>query len=73
MRTIVDIPSKDIQALDILSEQEHVSRAAVIRKAIEAYLQTHAASDPKAAFGIWKKKPKDGLELQRRLRREWDR
>ena len=73
MRTIVDIPRENLASLDILGAQERVSRTELIRRAIEDYLRAHTASDPKAAFGIWKKKPKNALEFQRQLRREWDR
>ena len=73
MRTIVDIPSDDIRALDALSKREHVSRTEMVRRAVEAYLRTHNLADPKAAFGMWKKKPKNAIEYQRRLRREWER
>ena len=73
MRTIVDIPRENLASLDILGAQERVSRTELIRRAVEDYLRAHAASDPKAAFGMWKKKPKNALEFQRQLRREWDR
>lgn len=71
MRTIVDLPERQIEALAKLSEKENTSRAAIIRLAIDDYIEKHQAA-LSAAFGLWKDKPIDGLEYQERLRSEWD-
>ena len=50
---------------------DHLSRAAVIRAAIEDYLARHPAGDLDEAFGLWADRPVDGLACERGLRAEW--
>jgi metal-responsive CopG/Arc/MetJ family transcriptional regulator len=74
MRTIVDLPEEQVQALKMLGEIENASRAELVRRAVAEYLasrQPDAASD--RAFGIWRERGQDGLDYQERVRREWDR
>ena len=75
MRILVDIPDRDLQLLTSMSKAERVSRAELIRRAVNAYLaprqQKWAGVD--AAFGLWADKKEDGLAYQERLRKEWDR
>jgi len=71
MRTIVDIPEHDIQALDRLCRKSHMPRAAAIRKAIEDYLRRHSPDSRDAAFGLWRDRHQDGLAYQHALRDEW--
>ena len=74
MRTIIELPKDQIAALDQMRRRDKLSRAALIRKAIEAYLE----SQPKASlrdlpsFGAWKKKAIEGVKYQRHLRAEWE-
>lgn len=70
MRTIVDIPDKQLETLTAISRRKGLSRASAIRQAITDYL---GANDPgpDEAFGLWGEKKVDGLEYQRRLRTEW--
>ena len=74
MRTIIERPDKQLAALTRLSQSRKVSRAEIIRQAVDGYLQMNAPS-LEDAFGIWrgKGKPRDGLALQRKLRGEWQR
>ena len=71
MRTLVDIPERDVKALDELSRRRRVSRAGVIRAAIGDYLARHRGPDREEAFGLWEADGEDGLEYERRLRSEW--
>lgn len=77
MRTLVDIPTDQIEALDRVSRAERKSRAAVIRAAVADYVKEHDRSARRAAieagFGLWKDRGIDGLEYQERIRGEWDR
>jgi Arc/MetJ-type ribon-helix-helix transcriptional regulator len=77
MRTLVDIPEEQIEALDRLSRAERKSRAAIIRAAVADYLKERDQAERKAAieagFGLWKDLGIDGLEYQERIRAEWDR
>jgi predicted transcriptional regulator len=70
MRTLIDIPSEQIQSLAELSSRSRRPRAALIREAIAEYLANHrpAAGD---AFGLWGKAAPDGLKYQKKLRAEW--
>jgi len=70
MRVLVDIPERQIKALEALGRAEKVSRAEIIRQAISAYLdKKKPATSP--AFGIWREREVDGLEYQEQVRSEW--
>ena len=71
MRTIVELPEQQIEGLKALSEREGLSRAELMRRAVAEYLARHRGDAGEAAFGLWKKRGKDGLEYQQRLREEW--
>ena len=71
MRTLVDIGDKEIQALDELAAEENVSRAALIRRAIDDLLRKQAKRAVSDAFNLWGPEAKDGLALQEELRQEW--
>ncbi len=75
MRTLVDIPERDLQLLNQLSKAGKVSRAELVRRAIAAYLapRKRKGSGIDKAFGIWAGMKEDALEYQERMRREWDR
>jgi Ribbon-helix-helix protein, copG family len=72
MRTIIDLPDAQLDALTRLSRSRKVSRAEIIRQAVDGYLK-HNAPALEDAFGAWRPGRADGLALQRRLRAEWDR
>jgi metal-responsive CopG/Arc/MetJ family transcriptional regulator len=71
MRTLIDIPDTQIEALATLSARENQSRAALIREAIAEYLARHRQADTQAAFGLWGAEAEDGVAYQDRLRAEW--
>lgn len=72
MRTIINIPQRYIDALTDICQREKISRAEVIRRAIDNYLQRKTTSDDTdIAFGIWKTKISDALEYEDNLRSEW--
>ena len=70
MRTLVDITEKQISELAVISKNQNVSRAEIIRKAIQAYIEKNRPTS-KVAFGIWKKHKVDGLAYQEKVRSEW--
>lgn len=72
MRVSVDIPKAQVEALERLAERQQVSRAAMIRKAVEDMLDSQKVDVVKAGFGLWGR-GEDGLSMQRRLRSEWER
>jgi len=80
MRTIVDLPREQIQALDTYAKAKGISRAAAVREAVATYLPAkkkkirdlnYWRNHP--AFGS-EKMPKgfDSVEYVRKLRAEWD-
>lgn len=71
MRTLIDLPDPDLQALTDIAQRSGVSRAAVIREAVADYLARHSRPDTESAFGLWGRQTPDGVELQRQLRDEW--
>ena len=71
MRTIIDLPEEQVQRLGELCRREGVSRAEAVRRAVTDYLNAHFARERQDAFGMWRDRQVDGLEYERRLRREW--
>ena len=72
MRTIVELPDQQIEALKLLGEQEGLSRAELMRRAVAEYLSRHKSDAGEAAFGLWKSHATDGLDYQDSMRSEWD-
>jgi hypothetical protein len=72
MRTIIELPNEQIDALDALRQREGISRAEAIRRAVAAYVRLDRAKHTNAAFGLWRGRRVDSLAEERRLRREWD-
>ena len=74
MRTIIDLPDRQLEALERISKRRKLSRAELIRQAVDRYLAEHAP-ELGAAFGLWRRTGlrEDGLAYQRRVRREWRR
>ena len=71
MRTIIELPDDQIQALGDICLQEKVSRAEIIRRAVDSYIQKKQSGKGRSAFGLWKKKKVDALKYESRLRAEW--
>ena len=72
MRTIIDLPDDQLEALGEICAQKKVSRAAVIRQAVAGYIQQSKANKSENAFGLWKKKNINALKYEDKLRAEWD-
>lgn len=75
MRTLVDIPSEDIERLDALAAREKRSRAATIREAIKLYLVSNSNNDwIDRGYGLWANRTDilDGLEYQYAIRQDRD-
>ena len=70
-RILIDLPDAQIEELALLVEAERRPRAAVIREAIETYIDQHKRALGADVFGLWKAKKIDGLEYQQELRSEW--
>ncbi|AUN96020.1 ribbon-helix-helix domain-containing protein [Pseudazoarcus pumilus] len=73
MRTIIDLPEDQYEALKSLAKREQASRAEVVRRALAEYLARRAPEAQDDAFGLWRDRAEDGLACQEKLRQEWDR
>ncbi|HET6469896.1 MAG TPA: CopG family transcriptional regulator [Geminicoccaceae bacterium] len=71
MRTLVDIPERQLEALAEIGARRKLSRAAIIREAIEACLEHQRHEERKDAFGLWGQSRIDGLAYQKKIRGEW--
>ncbi|MDN5836876.1 MAG: ribbon-helix-helix domain-containing protein [Nitrosospira sp.] len=70
MRTLIDIPDKQIKELAVICKTEKLSRAEAVRQALTAYLEKKKPGEADA-FGIWKDREVDGLTYQKKMREEW--
>ena len=72
VRTIIDLPVDQLDALDGICRRESISRAEAIRRAVDLLVRDRAAGASHTAFGLWRgSKALDGLTYQERLRGEW--
>ena len=74
MRTLVDIPERDIRKLDELAARSKRSRAAEIRAAVETHLRSSLDNSwiYGPGFGYWKDRDDigDAVEYQRSMRED---
>lgn len=71
MRTIVEIPRDKIQILDKLCLIQKISRAEMIRRAIDKMLIDTSGIRRETGFGSWKRKKINSLKYEESLRSEW--
>ena len=71
-KILIDIPQEAIKSLDDIAERKKLSRAEVIRRAIEIAIHAESSSGFKQAFGAWSHRKSSGIDLQRKLRKEWE-
>ena len=69
MRTLVTFEDEQIRALDTLARRQRVSRAELIRRAVDRFLEEKTSGDDLPSFGLWD--GGDGLAYQEKLRSEW--
>lgn len=73
MRTIVELPNEQIEALDGICRRDGISRAEAVRQAVSLLMRDRGTSRSGLAFGIWQgRRTADGLAYQEKLRREWN-
>ncbi len=73
MRTIITLPDEQALRLTSICKEQHISRAMLIRNALEYYIEHHSLeTHPHEAFGILRKKKLDSIAHQRKLRDEWE-
>ena len=71
MRTLIDLPDTQIQALAALCERVKQPRAAIIREAVAEYLERRTLQSTGSAFGLWGRDGTDGVAYQQQARAEW--
>lgn len=71
MRTIVDLPEEQLEALAELCRRESISRAEAVRRALADLLIREKSQTRAATFGAWKGKRADARQVVDRLRNEW--
>jgi len=71
MRTIVDLPDDQLGALARLCEEQKISRAEAVRRAVDQMINESASKRKDVGFGIWKHKRLDGRKYTEKLRAEW--
>ncbi|MGA2674137.1 MAG: hypothetical protein ABSE99_13020 [Terracidiphilus sp.] len=84
MRTLIDVPDRQLKELGAICAAKKLSRAEAVRQAVAAFIVQNRPSR-EAAFGLWKGQtvylpgdsspaeplPEDGLAYQEKLRSEW--
>ena len=70
MKTLINIPDRQINSLSELCDKFSISRAEAIRRAIDLFVTSNKQSQVDV-FGAWKKTGDDGLSYQKQLRDEW--
>jgi len=71
MRTIVDLPDEQVDALHQLGIRSNLSRAELVRRAVAEYLDKHQDSGDNRAFGLWQRRHCDALDYENRLHAQW--
>lgn len=71
VRTIVDLPEEQLAGLTRLCQQQNISRAEAVRRAIDRLLKESATQKEDVGFGIWKHKRIDARKFIDKLRDEW--
>ena len=64
MRTIIELPEDQLEALDGICRRDEISRAEAIRQAVDTLIGRSGAGTSERAFGLWRNRPRlDGLRL----------
>jgi hypothetical protein len=72
VRTIIDLPDDQLEALDGICRRDGISRAEAVRQAVTLLMRQRSAGRSGIAFGIWRgRRSVDGVEYEQKLRREW--
>ena len=76
MRTIIELPDAQIEALALFCRREGVSRAEAIRRAVDKLVSgsemAEAQQNMEAGFGLWRGRRTDGRSYVEALRDEWE-
>ena len=70
MRTIIEVSKAVLDRLAEIRTSDNISRGEVIRRALVSYRIIPSRGEDHA-FGLWKKKPRDGIAYEDELREDW--
>ena len=71
MRTIVDLPEEQLDALAALCAQHKISRAEAVRRAVDQLLKEARPRTKDTGFGVWKHKRISSRKFVDKIRSEW--
>ena len=71
MRTIIDLPKQQLNALPRLCEAQKISRAEAIRRAVDRLLKDDLSGTEDAWFGMWRHKSMNARAYLETVRNEW--
>jgi hypothetical protein len=71
MRTIVDLTAEQVAALARLCQEQGISRAEAVRRAVDRLTGEQVVVKKDVGFGLWKHKRIDARRHVDRLRGEW--
>ncbi len=71
-RTQIYLTDREARAVEQLARKTNKTKSDVIRHALDLYLGLNQGGNAPMAFGVWARKKKGGVALQRKLRSEWD-
>ncbi len=67
-----DLPEEQVRALSALCEEQGISRAEAVRRALADMLDRQKKISREAAFGAWRHKKTNSRTFIRNLRKEWE-
>jgi predicted transcriptional regulator len=70
-RILLDLSDEAVRRLEALKQRRNLSRAELLREAVDEYLERQTQYVVNDAFGLWGERVVDGLEYERKLREEW--
>ncbi|MGB0678941.1 MAG: ribbon-helix-helix protein, CopG family [Polyangiales bacterium] len=79
LKILISLYKDQVGSLDCIAAAQMISRSAVIRRAVDAFLTQHGglgelpAARRAQCFGLWRDRAIDALDHERALRTEWDR
>jgi len=71
MRTIVDLPDEQLDALAALCAREKISRAEAVRRAVDHLLKETTPHRKDVGFGVWKHRRISSRKFVDKIRSEW--
>lgn len=72
MRTIIELPQEQVDALGTICRDKGLSRAEAIRRAVAAFIDAERGASSDEAFGLWGDRAFSAVGFERGLRAEWD-